>query len=164
MYETMYVSMCMCMCLSVCVFRANEPFCMSASMVYVVSAPANRSDGDFSPFTVGIASMSCTTGRRLSHTHSHTYIHTCMQAPFCISHLTYICIHIQRLHRSGDGVLGRSLPDRHTDIDIFTSIHTYIHTYTCMHAYMSGVALLPEELGAAQERSGSHLPAHHVGP
>ena len=28
-------------------------------MVYVSSAPAKRSEGDFFPFTVGIASMSC---------------------------------------------------------------------------------------------------------
>ena len=35
-----------------------HPFCISASMVYVSSAPANRSDGDFFPFTVGMANMS----------------------------------------------------------------------------------------------------------
>ncbi len=29
---------------------------------------------------------------------------------------------------------------------------------------VGGVALLPEELGGAQEEAGAHLPAHHVGP
>ncbi len=31
-------------------------------------------------------------------------------------------------------------------------------------AGVGGVALLPEELGGAQEEAGAHLPAHHVGP
>jgi hypothetical protein len=37
-----------------------HPFCINASIVYVSSAPANRSEGDFLPLTVGIANMSYT--------------------------------------------------------------------------------------------------------
>ena len=51
MYQTIFTIVSMLMC-------TDKPFCMSASMVYVFSAPANLSEGDFSPFTVGIASIS----------------------------------------------------------------------------------------------------------
>ena len=29
---------------------------------------------------------------------------------------------------------------------------------------VGGVALLPKELGSAQEKASAHLPAHHIGP
>ena len=35
-----------------------QPFCMSASIVYVSSAPAKRSEADLTPLTTGIASTS----------------------------------------------------------------------------------------------------------